>query len=163
MNEAGFLKASKEERLSISADRESTRRVVSSSPEETESLGERLAKKLSPGAIVALFGELGAGKTCFVRGVCRGLKVKERITSPSFIIINHYRGTLPVYHIDLYRLKGPQEFLFLGYEEYLFGEGVTLIEWAEKAEPYLPPETLSVSMRIIDETKRELSFSREPW
>jgi len=162
MNEAGFPKASKEERLSISADRESTRRVVSSSPEETESLGEKLAEKLSSGAVVALFGELGAGKTCFIRGVCRGLKVKEKITSPSFIIINHYRGTLPVYHIDLYRLKSHQEFLCLGYEEYLFGEGVTLIEWAEKAEPYLPPETLSVSMRIVDETRREVRFSREP-
>lgn len=154
MDEGRFQKASKEQGLSISEDGESRRKIVSSSPEETEILGEKLAEKLCPGAVVALFGELGAGKTCFIRGVCRGLKVRERITSPSFILINHYRGTLPVYHIDLYRLKSVQEFLLLGYEEYLFGEGVTLIEWAEKAKPYLPPDTVTVSIEIVDETKR---------
>jgi tRNA threonylcarbamoyladenosine biosynthesis protein TsaE len=155
------VKAPREQKLSTSGESELSGKVITSSPEETESLGERLAGTLLPGAVVALFGELGAGKTCFIRGACRGLEVEERVTSPSFIIVNHYRGRMPVYHIDLYRLRDTEEFLSLGYEEYLFGEGVTLIEWAEKAEPYLPRETVTVSIEIIDEKRRAVSISPE--
>lgn len=155
------MKAPREQKLPASRESKLAGKVITSSPEETESLGEKLAGTLSPGAVVALFGELGAGKTCFIRGACRGLKVKQKVTSPSFIIVNHYRGRMPVYHIDLYRLRDTEEFLSLGYEEYFFGEGVTLIEWAEKAEPYLPPETITVSIEIIDENRRAVSISPE--
>jgi tRNA threonylcarbamoyladenosine biosynthesis protein TsaE len=155
------VKAPREQKLSASPEWGPSGKVITSSPEETESLGEKLAGTLSPGAVVALFGELGAGKTCFIRGVCRGLRVGQRVTSPSFIVVNHYKGRMPVYHIDLYRLRDTEEFLSLGYEEYFFGEGVTLIEWAEKAEPYLPPETVTVSIEIIDEKRRAVSISPE--
>ncbi len=127
---------------------------------ETESaaatiqLGERLAKGLKPGAVVAFYGELGAGKTTMIKGVARGLGVRETVKSPSFVIITEYQGRLPVYHIDLYRIKSPAEFTEIGLEGYLSGDGVCLIEWAERAETLLPPHTIRVKLSVLPRGRR---------
>ena len=119
-------------------------------------MGITLSKRLKPGAVVAFFGVLGAGKTCFIKGVCEGLGRKEIASSPSFIIINQYPGEFPVYHLDLYRLKNLQELLDLGYEEYFYGEGICLIEWAEKAGELLPSKRWDVELKILSENQREI-------
>lgn len=113
---------------------------------ETIELGEKLAELLRPGDIVCLNGDLGAGKTAFSQGVARGLGVGETVTSPTFTLINEYRGRLPLYHFDVYRLGGPAEMEDLGYEEYFYGQGVCLIEWAGLVEPILPRERLDITL-----------------
>ncbi len=119
-------------------------------------MGATLSKQLTPGAVVAFLGVLGAGKTCFIKGVCEGLGRKEIASSPSFIMINQYPGEVPVYHMDLYRLQDLQELINLGYEEYFYGEGICLIEWAEKAGGLLPSKRWDVELRIISENQREI-------
>lgn len=111
---------------------------------ETRNLGALLGGLLQPGDVISLNGDLGAGKTCFAGGVARGLGIDERITSPTFTLINEYDGRLPLYHLDVYRLESPEELEDLGYEEYFYGTGVTLIEWAEQVEQYLPAERLDI-------------------
>ena len=127
------------------------------SPEETKELGRALAKELRAGSVVALSGPLGSGKTVLIQGVCSGLGVTEFVTSPSFVIINEYPGKLAVYHFDLYRLENIEEFVRLGYEEYFYGNGVTLIEWAEKVKSYLPEERMEVDLEILSEVERRIS------
>lgn len=122
--------------------------------EETEALGERLASCLVPGDVLALTGELGAGKTCLVRGLARGLGVDETtVASPSFTLINEYEGRLPLVHLDCYRLLTPETVAELGLDDYWAGEGVLAIEWAERV-PGLPEERLHVSIEWLDETRR---------
>lgn len=130
--------------------------VVSESPEETQALARRLAARLGPGDVVACYGELGSGKTCFIQGLAEGLGVEGPVTSPTFILIGEYQGRLPVYHIDLYRLDSFEEILALGVEECLYGRGVTLIEWAEKLEPLLPPHAIRVRLQGLGEEPREI-------
>lgn len=130
--------------------------VVSQSPEETQALARRLAARLGPGDVVACYGELGSGKTCFIQGLAEGLGVEGPVTSPTFILIGEYQGRLPVYHIDLYRLDSFEEILALGVEECLYGRGVTLIEWAEKLEPLLPPHAIRVRLQGLGEEPREI-------
>jgi tRNA threonylcarbamoyladenosine biosynthesis protein TsaE len=113
--------------------------ITSHNAEETRQWGELLAKSLKPGDIVALVGELGAGKTVLAQGILKGLGVEETVQSPSFIMAREYIGRLPTVHIDLYRLHGSDEFLALGFEEYLNGHYIAIIEWAEKALDVLPP------------------------
>jgi len=105
--------------------------VVSNSPAETEALGERLAARLGPGTVVAFTGDLGAGKTAFTRGLARGLGVTERVTSPTFTIVNEYEGRLPLFHFDMYRLGGEEELFDIGWEDYLARGGVCAVEWSE--------------------------------
>ncbi len=125
------------------------------SPEATIRLGERIARGLKPGAVVAFYGELGAGKTTMIKGFARGLGVREMVKSPSFVIITEYRGRIPVYHIDLYRIKSPAEFTEIGLESYLTGDGVCLIEWAERAESLLPPATtIRVKLQVLPAGRR---------
>jgi tRNA threonylcarbamoyladenosine biosynthesis protein TsaE len=112
--------------------------------EETQALGEALGTRLGSGAVVACIGDLGAGKTAFLQGVARGLGVQSAVTSPTFVLVNVYRGRLPVYHLDAYRTDSLTEILELGVEEMLDGEGVTLIEWADKMLPLLPARTVVV-------------------
>ncbi len=123
-------------------------RVVCPSPTalETRRLGELLGRRLEAGDVVALFGRLGAGKTCFAQGVARGLGVDDDVvvTSPSFVIVGEYRGRHPFYHLDLYRLGDAAEIHALGLEEYVGGEGVTILEWAQKARWLLGPGTVRV-------------------
>ncbi len=111
----------------------------------TRRLGERLGKKLWPGAVVALIGDLGSGKTVFAQGILKGLGVKDKyMISPSFVLIKEYKGRLPAYHLDLFRLKRKKELDALGLREYLFSDGITIIEWAEKIEEILPGNSIEI-------------------
>lgn len=117
------------------------------SPAETQALAGRLASCLRAGDVVALHGDLGSGKTCFAQGLGRALGVREAIGSPSFTLVNEYAGRLPFFHMDLYRLSGTLETLDLGFDEYLEGGGVTVIEWSERASQALPARTWHVEFR----------------
>ena len=110
---------------------------ICNNPEETQKWGEHLAKSLKPGDIVALIGELGAGKTVMAQGILKGLGVIEPVQSPSFIMIREYNGRVPVVHIDLYRLRGSEDFEALGFEEYFNGQSIVVIEWADKIRDLL--------------------------
>lgn len=141
--------------MSISKNK---RTVITTSALATQRLGAKLARTLAPGDIVCLVGELGAGKTCLVKGLARGLAVKGYVNSPTFKLINEYQGKWPVYHFDLYRLADGRQVSELGYEEYLYGRGVTLIEWAEKIIPLLPRQYLKINLKRIDEHTRKIEL-----
>lgn len=135
-------------------------RIESSSAETTQAAGVRLAAELGPGDVVALTGELGAGKTCFTQGLARGLGVSGRAVSPTFVLINEYRGRLPVHHVDAYRTSSLTELLDLGLEELFGGDGVTIVEWADKLAPLLPPRTVHVHIEGVGDEPRVISVSR---
>ena len=121
------------------------------SPEETEAVGEKLAAAVSnrPFAFVALYGELGVGKTAFVRGFCRVFGI-DRVKSPTFTVVNEYRGTKNVFHMDLYRLRDEDDLLSVGYEDYLGRRGYVLCEWSEKIPSAIPDDAIRVSISKID-------------
>ena len=130
---------------------------VSHSTDQTRRLGSRLGQLLSEGQVLCLTGELGTGKTCLVQGIGQGLGVAERITSPTFTLVNEYQGgRLTLYHIDLYRIVDAKAALTFGLDDYLYGDGVCAIEWAERVQDIWPEEYLYVGLRHIDETKRGL-------
>ena len=131
--------------------------IITKIPEETKNLGKEVGKLAKPGDLLAFYGELGAGKTCFIQGISQGLEVKDYVTSPSFTIVNEYQGKIPIYHFDLFRLN-TEEILELGYEEYFYGEGLTVIEWAEKIEQLLPKEHLKIDIKFKDLYERTISF-----
>ena len=133
--------------------------IITASTEETIQLGKRLARDTAGGDIFALIGELGAGKTILVKGIARGLGVKEEVVSPSYVLIKEYEGRLPLYHLDLYRLGSLIEIEALGYEEYLEERGLTVIEWAERLGPLLPFEHLLIELEGIDTSHRRIRFS----
>lgn len=121
---------------------------VSNSPEETEDLGAALAERLRPGSVVAFAGDLGAGKTAFVRGMARGLGIRERVTSPTFTIVNEYEsGRLPLFHFDMYRLSSEDELFDIGWEDYLGREGVCAVEWSENVSGALDRDCIRVDIR----------------
>ena len=126
------------------------------SPEETMALGARMAERFRPGHIVALYGELGAGKTHLVKGIATALGIpSEAVTSPTFTLLNEYAGReLEVYHFDAYRIKSTDEFYELGFEEYFFGDGLCLIEWPERVEPLLPSGTLRIRLAHVEGDRR---------
>jgi tRNA threonylcarbamoyladenosine biosynthesis protein TsaE len=132
--------------------------VISLSPEETQAAGERLGARLRAGDVVACIGELGAGKTCFLQGLARGLGVDADVTSPTFVLVNQYQGRLPVYHVDAYRTESLTELVDLGLEEMLHGDGVTVIEWADKLLPLLPPTTITVTIKGLGDQPREIAI-----
>jgi tRNA threonylcarbamoyladenosine biosynthesis protein TsaE len=134
-------------------------RVFSSSPEETAAWGERIGRLLPGGSVVALRGGLGAGKTCFTKGIARGLGVSEEVTSPTYTIISEYEGSLPLYHMDAYRLSGDEEFQALGAEELLCGGGVSVVEWSERIPRSLPPGAVLVELEIAGAEKRRIHIS----
>jgi len=129
---------------------------VSMSPRDTETVGERLGRTLGPGAVVALIGELGAGKTCFVQGLVRGLGVSVRATSPTFVLINEYQGRVPVHHVDAYRTKHLAELEDLGLVELFDGRGVTVVEWADRLLPLLPPSAIHVTIEGVGDEPRNI-------
>jgi len=132
------------------------------SPEETWQLAAELADELEPGTVIALHGDLGAGKTCFIQGYAAALGIDEPITSPTYTIIGEYEGRLTLHHIDLYRLSGPEEALGLGLEEYFDVNGITAIEWAERAEGLLPPDLLHIQIKADEHTEtRTFKIFRE--
>jgi tRNA threonylcarbamoyladenosine biosynthesis protein TsaE len=132
----------------------------SRSPEATEAVGAQLAEGLEPGDVVALTGELGAGKTCFTQGLARGLGVAGRAVSPTFALVNEYRGRVPVHHVDAYRTSSLIEILDLGLEELFDGEGVTVVEWADKLSPLLPPRTIHVHIEGVGDEPRVITIRR---
>lgn len=146
--------------LDKSLDKKVTFQWCSLNQEETIKLGQKLGEVLEPGSIIALIGDLGTGKTTFAKGVMQGLggSDDDEVTSPSFILVNQYQGRLPVYHLDLYRLQEERELADLGWEEFAFSPGITLIEWAEKIIPFLPPEFIEVNFQWVDQKSRELTF-----
>ena len=131
-----------------------------SSPEETLELGRKIGEELKVGDVVALTGELGTGKTLFTQGLVQGLGVKGYVKSPSFTIVNKYEGSLPVYHLDLYRLGDVNEIYELGIEEYLYGDGVCIIEWAEKAYSFLPHGYLLIKFFYTGERTRKIEITQ---
>lgn len=131
---------------------------VSHSIDQTRQAGISLAALLQPGDIILLEGNLGAGKTTFTKGIAEGLGVQGYVNSPTFTLVNEYRGRLPVYHLDCYRLESGQEALDFGLEEYLYGDGLTIIEWPERIREVLPQEYLLVRLEYLEETARSLRF-----
>lgn len=121
-----------------------TRKIISKSPEETQALASDLAAELKPGVVLALHGDLGSGKTCFVQGLARALGVRQPVTSPTFTIVNEYCGRCPLVHMDLYRISDPDELLSIDFESYLDNEGITVIEWAERSGNWLPGNTIHI-------------------
>ncbi len=127
----------------------------SNSVDETIAIGKQFAEELEQGDIVCLYGDLGTGKTHFVKGIASFFRVSEvEVNSPTFTLINEYPGTVPIYHFDCYRLKNEQEALEIGAEEYLFGEGVSLIEWPERINSLLPNDVIKVELNHAGDSKR---------
>ncbi len=125
---------------------------------ETIKFGERLGKLLAPGHVIALAGELGAGKTTMVKGIVQGLGVTDRraVRSPTFALVHRYEGRIPVYHFDAYRLENAQEMLDIGSDEMIYGDGVSIIEWADNVSECLPEEYLKVTLIAVSENERTI-------
>ncbi len=130
------------------------------SPEETQTLGEKLGKTLQSGDVIALIGALGTGKTCLTQGIARGvgLAPDEVVSSPSYILINEYNGKIPIYHIDLYRLESATEIAELGLSEYIEGYGICIIEWAERMAEGLPDTCIKIHITWEDENTRYIKI-----
>lgn len=133
---------------------------TSTSPEETLAIGRILSESLEPGDIICLKGQLGAGKTHLVKGISSGLGISEHVVnSPTFTLIHEYKGRLPVYHFDLYRVKDVSELRDIGTEDYLYGQGVCIVEWPEILENDLPANAVHVTIEKIDVSTRKLSIA----
>ena len=131
---------------------------------ETEALGERLAKSIPGGAVIAMYGDLGAGKTAFVRGMARGLNLDCRVSSPTFTIVNEYEGgRLPLFHFDMYRLGSSDELFDIGWEDYLAREGVCAVEWSENVEDALEGDTIRIDIRRgAGDDQRNITITNGP-
>lgn len=132
--------------------------VISHSPDSTKKIGEEIGQRIHAGSLIALCGDLGTGKTVFAQGIALGLEVETNVTSPTFIIINEHEGRYPFYHIDTYRLLSSDDMRNLGYEEYFYGDGVTVVEWAQKIEDLLPEEYLRVELEALGESHRKITL-----
>jgi tRNA threonylcarbamoyladenosine biosynthesis protein TsaE len=135
--------------------------LISHNPSETHLFGASIGRLAMPGDIFLLVGKLGAGKTCLAQGIARGLGIEEYIPSPSYVLIREFYGRLPLYHIDLYRLDLPQEIADLGLDDYLYGRGICVIEWAEKGSSLMPPEHMIIRIDYLGDTER--SFQLEAY
>ncbi|MBE6103604.1 MAG: tRNA (adenosine(37)-N6)-threonylcarbamoyltransferase complex ATPase subunit type 1 TsaE [Erysipelotrichaceae bacterium] len=132
-------------------------RVVTYAPDQTRALGKKLGSLIDGSFLITLSGELGAGKTTFTQGLARGLEITRNVTSPTFTLMKSYKGRLPLYHIDAYRLEDIDQ--DLGFEEYVDGDGVCVIEWSNFIEDVLPEERLSINLTISDDDSIMLVFS----
>ena len=140
--------------------------LITLSGEETFALGKRFAPMLGKGDVVALNGPLGAGKTCFTKGIAGGLGIEEELTSPSYAIISEYEclaggEKLPFYHIDAYRLEGNDDFSAIGGEEIVFGNGISVIEWGDRIPAFMPPGVYRVDIEIIEDDKRSVKIVKQ--
>jgi len=135
-------------------------KLISHSPEQTQKLGVRIGELALPGDIFLLVGKLGTGKTCLTQGIAWGLGIKEYALSPSFVLVRELYGRLPLYHVDLYRLDHIEEIEELGLDEYLYGNGICVVEWAEKGLTVLPTEHLLIQIGYLPDTER--SFQLKP-
>lgn len=133
------------------------------SEQETKELGVRLGRTVPSGTVVSLQGPLGAGKTVIAKGIAEALQINEAIVSPTFTLVQEYVGTMPLHHMDLYRLHGIDDFSGIGGEELLYSDGITLIEWSEKIEDILPPGTVRVKIAIEDNGSRDIMISGVVW
>jgi len=134
-------------------------RITSKSVKHTLSLGHKISRLLKKGDIICLFGELGAGKTVLVKGIAQGLDISiSEVISPSFTIARQYEGKLSLCHLDLYRLR-ITDILQLGYEDYLYGDGVAVIEWADRLDGYLPQEYLKIRIKMLDDNSRQIDVT----
>ena len=133
------------------------------SEKETERIGEAIGRAAEPGTVVALIGDLGTGKTTLTKSIARGLGVTETVTSPTFNIIREYKsGRIPLYHFDVYRIGDPDEMFELGYEEYFYGDGICVVEWADIIEELLPEDAVIIRIeRGADEEEREYKIESE--
>ena len=131
-------------------------KVITNTAEETRSLAQRLGRNIEESFLITLSGELGAGKTTFTQGLAKGLEITRNVTSPTFTLMKNYKGRLPLYHIDAYRLEDIDQ--DLGFEEYIDGDGVCVIEWANFIENVLPDEYLNIDLTINDDDSRTIVF-----
>jgi len=132
---------------------------ISNSPAETEAIGRQVAENIGVGSVLALKGNLGSGKTLFVKGVVNGLGSSADVTSPTFTILHEYRGgRLPVYHFDLFRVENPQALARLGLDDYFFGDGISVIEWADRFPEFVPVQARWIFLEIKSETQRAITF-----
>lgn len=130
-------------------------KTISNSVQNTFTIGKAIGRKLTPGAIILLEGGLGTGKTILAKGIAMGLGIKkEKVCSPTFVIMRLHKGRLDMYHFDLYRLQAPRDILNLGYEEYLYADGASVIEWPERLKYLLPKEFLKINLSLIGRSKR---------
>lgn len=132
--------------------------IYTHSEQETLQWAENFAKSLEKGAVVALSGELGSGKTIIAKGIARGVGIDDDITSPTFTLLEVYGGAIPLYHFDLYRIESAAEFTCLGFEEYWEGDGISVVEWAERAKGLLPECAIQVTIEYITATQRKITI-----
>ena len=132
--------------------------VETHSVSETEALGERLAKCLRAGAVVALYGDLGAGKTALVRGMARGLDISESVSSPTFTLVNEYPGDPALFHFDMYRLKDSSELYGIGWEDYLDRNGICVVEWSERVADAIPSDAVTLRFERLGENDRRIEI-----
>ncbi len=134
--------------------------ILSASAERTRAIGAQLGTLLQAGDLVALSGDLGAGKTCCIQGIAGGLGIYDEltVTSPTYTLIHEYQGNVPIYHFDVYRLSNEEDLYDLGYEEYFYGDGVTLIEWADRIHSFLPDDHLALHLHLHHDGVRRLQF-----
>lgn len=133
--------------------------MISRSIKDTIHIGKVIARNLKKGDIICLFGQLGSGKTVLTKGIASGLSLKiDNVISPTFVLIREYKGKIPLYHFDLYRLDKPEDILILGYEEYFYDEGVSIIEWADRLKYLLPKECLKIKVSFKNNEQRILEF-----
>jgi len=134
--------------------------LISNSEAETQSCAERFAAQLKAGDIVFLQGDLGAGKTTFVKGLVKGFKLSpNKVNSPTFVLMNYYKGKLPIYHFDLYRLENPKEIESVDFDDYFYGQGISLIEWPERLGIYKPKNYYLVELKHKGERQRQVCIS----
>jgi len=130
---------------------------ITNSERETEELGAKLARELPDGSVVAFYGELGSGKTAFVRGMARGMGIDALVNSPTFTIVNEYVGARSLFHFDMYRLGGADELYDIGWEDYLARNGVCAVEWSENVEDAFEGDEVVITFRKLDDTTREIT------
>lgn len=131
---------------------------ITHSPEETIALGEKIGSKLVKGDVIAMQGTLAAGKTTITKGIAKALGIDETITSPTFCLISEYYGKMPLYHMDVYRLEGGEDFVNLGTDDMIYGDGVSIIEWSEKIMNELPKRTIIMKINPQDDGSRKIEI-----
>lgn len=136
---------------------------VTHSAEETIQLGKKIGSMLQPGAIIAMEGNLAVGKTTITKGIAESLGIKEAITSPTFTLISEYEGKMPLYHMDVYRLDSCEDFINLGVEDLMYGDGVSIIEWSERVREELPKSTITLRLEIRGDGGRDITLENWPY
>ncbi len=137
--------------------------ITTHSSQETIDLGKRIGKMLKKGDVIAMQGTLAAGKTTITKGIAEALEIKETITSPTFCLISEYQGKMPLYHMDVYRLDGGEDFINLGTDDMIYGEGVSIIEWSEKIMDELPKKTIVLKLEPQEDGSRIITIDNWPY